>query len=136
MLIEIKRISKSGSCMIGNLSVDSVVLCKTLELPFLDNQSNISSIPAGEYTGILRYDHSDKWRIELTNVVNRTHIQIHIGNYPKDTKGCVLVGTAADSTDCKVTGSTSAFLDLKRSFYGTDFPTSTPNKSIRIILSD
>ena len=39
---------------IGNLYLDGEWLCDTLELPYLDNQRNISCIPAGQYKVRLR----------------------------------------------------------------------------------
>ena len=40
---------------IGNLYLDGEWLCDTLENPYLDNQRNISCIPAGQYKVRIRY---------------------------------------------------------------------------------
>lgn len=75
-------------------SVGTSYSCKTLELPWKDDKKNVSCIPAGKYKAFLRTDHKI-WRVELTGTGNRTHIQIHNGNYPSQIDGCILVGTTA-----------------------------------------
>jgi len=132
--ITIFRQYPSGQCTSGYLAVNDSIICHTLEKPWVDNQQNISSIPSGKYKGILRYDHSDHWRIELLNVPNRTYIQIHIGNTTDDISGCILVGDRLTSDLCSIVGGTSAtaYQKLKNAFYGTSNPTSTPNKNISV----
>jgi hypothetical protein len=75
--------------------------CYTLELPWRNNQSNISCIPEGEYKVDLFYSHHFKRHVyHINNVHNRQYVLIHSGNYAGDvTKGykshvlgCVLVG--------------------------------------------
>lgn len=134
--IEIVRESKTDKCILGSLNANGIEICKTLELPRKQNQNDISSIPSGVYKGILRYDHTDQWRIELENVVDRTHIQIHMGNYTSNTIGCILVGTKTNKNNCSVLDSKTAYWELKKSFYGTEFPNSTPDKEIEIIIHD
>lgn len=68
----------------------------TLELPWRDNRTNVSCIPQGEYrvtkrpasaSAKYKYDH-----LQVQNVLNRDAILFHVGNYPKNTTGCILVG--------------------------------------------
>src|SRR5262245_31373854 len=114
----------SSKCTMGYLAANSKIICYTLEPPWKDNKNDVSSIPAGKYSGTLRYDHTDRWRIELQNVPKRTNVQIHIGNYPSNTLGCILVGKKATVDKCQVLDSATAYKELKKSFYGTDNPTS------------
>lgn len=130
--LTIERKFSSNNCTMGYLIADDEVICYTLELPWKDNLNNISCIPVGTYNGILRYDKTDGWRIQLENVPNRTGVQIHIGNYTREIKGCVLVGTDAKVDDCSVKNSTTAYAKLKEAFYGTSTPNSTPNKNITV----
>jgi len=51
-------------------------------------------IPAGTYQAHTRSDGHLGWRIELEGVPGMKNIQIHRGNYPGDTTGCILVGTS------------------------------------------
>lgn len=80
---------------------DNIELCKTLELPWLNNQRRISCIPEGEYTVIKRYSQKYKHHFHILDVEERSWILIHQGNFagslnPKtgksDILGCVLVG--------------------------------------------
>lgn len=74
--------------------------CKTLELPWRDNQPNLSCIPTGIYHTIIRQ--SPKFGIVywLQNVPNRSYILIHSGNvagdkekgYKTNVYGCILLG--------------------------------------------
>lgn len=71
----------------------------TLENPWRDNKTNVSCIPTGEYpteirtaseSGSRNYDH-----LILRDVPERTYILWHIGNYEKNTEGCILPGKSA-----------------------------------------
>jgi hypothetical protein len=66
--------------------------CATLELPWRDNERNISRIPSGKYEGILH--HSPKFGkcVWIKNVPDRSEILIHKGNFYTNTLGCPLVG--------------------------------------------
>jgi len=80
----------------GNLHLNGEWLCDTLELPYRDNQRSISCIPAGQYKVRLRTARESATRnylhLLVEDVKDRSHILVHIGNFPKDTKGCILVG--------------------------------------------
>ncbi len=132
MKIEIVRNSINSKSITGELYVDGKYICKTLEKPDNNNAKDNSAIPEGNYGGILRYDHHDKWRIEFTGTGPRTHVQIHIGNTPDDTKGCVLVGEEVDTANNRLAKSAAAYLKLKKAFYGSENPTSTPNNEITV----
>ncbi len=85
---------------IGNLYLDGEWLCDTLELPYLDNQRNISCIPAGQYKVRLRLPRESATRdyihLLVKDVKDRDYILFHIGNSAKDTRGCVLVGIGTE----------------------------------------
>ena len=54
-------------------------------------------IPKGEYIVELDYYHRGKYpAYELRDTPNRTEIKIHIGNYTKDVKGCIAIGSERD----------------------------------------
>lgn len=126
----------SQECTSGYLAVNGTITCYTLERPWADNAENISSIPASIYNGFLRYDHDDHWRIELVDVPDRTNVQIHVGNEPDETKGCILVGESLGEDLCSLKGSVIAYGQLKAAFYGTDDPISTPDKTIVVTIED
>jgi hypothetical protein len=128
--LTIARKHKSESCTSGYLAVNGKVIAYARDLPWRGNAPLISSIPNGVYGGILRYDHADMWRIELTGVPGRTNVRIHTGNTPDDSEGCILVGSKLGDDLCSVIGSKKAYENLRIAFYGSPNPVSTPNKNI------
>ena len=84
--------------------------------------------------GFLRYDHADKWRIELTGVPGRTNVQMHTGTMPDDSEGCILVGLKLGPDLCSVIDSKKAYDALRTAFYGSPNPISTPNKAITVVV--
>ena len=78
-------------CTIGRLTIGNFQ-CFTLELPDLDNQQDISCIPAGKYDYYFRNSPHNGAVLELRAVPNRRYIQIHAGNFTSQILGCILVG--------------------------------------------
>ena len=132
--LTIARKFKNASCTSGYLAVNGEIIAYTLELPWQGNEPLISSIPDGTYGGILRYDHTDQWRIELTGVPGRTNVQIHTGNTPDDSEGCILIGLKLGDDLCSVVDSKKAYESLRKAFYGSPNPASTPNKNITVVV--
>ena len=86
-------------CTLGRLTYKEFQ-CFTLELPWLDNQTNISCIPAaGAYKGEKYKSNANGDCIAIINVVDRTHIQIHSANYTRQIKGCIAVGESIKFLD-------------------------------------
>ena len=79
-------------CTIGILNYGLSARACTLELPWKENQQNISCIPAGYYVAQYRKSPSNGDVIELKDVPSRSFIQIHSGNYTSQIAGCILVG--------------------------------------------
>jgi hypothetical protein len=81
---------------IGELFLDGERICDTLELPWVDNQRNISCIPEGVYPVRLRLPREsasrDYLHLLIQDVPNRDLVLVHIGNKSSDSRGCVLVG--------------------------------------------
>lgn len=116
MELELKRIAKRDTYTIGHLYVDGVRFCDTLEdtdrgldqkmsLAVLKarKRKGITAIPTGRYRVTLgvkspkyskrpQYDFCEGYVPRLINVPAYDGILIHIGNYPQDTEGCILVG--------------------------------------------
>ena len=88
---------------VGKLEVykgtDKVRTFRTLELPYVGNQRNISCIPLGGYS--VSMSHSPKFGecYRLAEVPDRDGILIHKGNYTGNTQGCILIGTALVDLD-------------------------------------
>jgi len=64
----------------------------TLELPWKDNQRNISRIPNGIYDVVKRNSKKFGDHFHVLNVPNRSYILLHSGNFYIDIRGCTLVG--------------------------------------------
>ena len=80
---------------IGTLALNGVTQCFVLELPWRDNQPDISRIPAGTYgVQLLPSKKFNRIMPHLIDVPNRSEIEIHWGNAPQDTDGCILVGSS------------------------------------------
>ena len=113
--LTLKRINSSSECVLGVLELDDKEICKTLELPWRDNQKGISCIPAGEYK-LSPYPSSRFGEVYIVNdVPNRTGILIHTGNTASDIAGCILVGDSYGKLNGKkaVLNSRQAFNLLK-----------------------
>jgi hypothetical protein len=96
LLVEIKRDKSTSKQTLGILTAQngkSTFTCKTLELPWLENKSNISCIPIGTYD--CRYSFSpkfNKYTFEILKVPKRSGIRFHVGNYYTQIQGCILLG--------------------------------------------
>lgn len=106
MIIKIDRKYKKNEYTIGNLYIDDVFYCNTLEdrdrgltqdmsLESIKRikQFGTTAIPTGTYEVDITY--SPKFKRDLPiirNVKGFDGIRIHSGNTAKDTLGCILLG--------------------------------------------
>jgi len=96
-MINIKR-WYHPDCTIGRLSIADFQ-CFTLELPDLDNQSNISCIPEGVYNYETYNSPKHGEVLLLLEVENRSYIEVHAGNFTRQIRGCILVGDSVKWID-------------------------------------
>lgn len=115
----------TDTCTMGNLfGSDGKWICRTLELPYLDNCREISCIPCGCYRiALMRHPRFGNC-LHILGVRNRSGILIHVGNSPSDTRGCILVGLR--STHAYVFDSRKALEKVLKSY------DSEPNRFITI----
>ena len=116
MELELRRIARRETYTIGRLYVNGERFCDTLEdtdrglrqdmgLPVLraKKRKGVTAIPTGRYRVTLgvrsprfsqkaAYKFCDGYLPRLINVPAYDGVLIHIGNYDKDTEGCILVG--------------------------------------------
>ena len=116
MKLLLKRIARRDTYTIGRLYVDGKYFCDTLEdtdrglsqeLPVTVNRAKkragVTAIPVGTYRVTMgvkspkfskyaQYKFCDGKLPRLVNVPAFDGVLIHIGNTPKDTEGCILVG--------------------------------------------
>lgn len=97
--ILIRRAPETANSTPGTYSTTGVSASgHTLEPPWRDNKPFESRVPAGTYKAT-RHDSPNHGSVlKLHGVPDRTDILMHSGNYPRETKGCILPGATA-STD-------------------------------------
>lgn len=116
MELKVKRKAKRETYVIGDLSIDEIFFSNTLEdtdrgltSDMSDEQikeikqKGITAIPTGRYKVVMnvqspkfskykQYEFCKGYLPRLVDVPGYEGVLIHIGNYPKDTDGCILVG--------------------------------------------
>jgi len=125
MILELRRKKNNGDATYGELFIDGIFECYTLEdEPRVIKVMGETRIPAGEYkiklqtNGELtkkyakRFPGIHKGMLWLQDVPNFTTIYIHIGNTDDDTRGCVLVGKIFDQVQFVLARSTDAYIPL------------------------
>ena len=74
----------------GTLSFNGKEICKTIELPWKDNQRRISCVTEGIYKVRKRFSAKFKWHLEVISVKNRDLILFHPANDAlKELNGCI-----------------------------------------------
>lgn len=142
-VIVIEREAPQGKMLYGQITVNDKIIGRTYEN--LDVE-----IPEGEYKGILRYfskkglvqgplgqlGNTGDFLLEVTGAKGRTDILLDGGNKVYQTEGCILLGGVArdPSTLIPTVGPDHPLRKLRKLFYGTDNPDSTPDKSIRVVI--
>ena len=120
MKITVDRFISDQNTTISHVGVDDKFVCFGLEDEFREVKvKKETRIPAGVYNIKLRTvgTHHEQYKkkfpgfhrgmLEIENVPNFSDILIHIGNTDKDTDGCLLVGSAADTETGKMSVSNS-----------------------------
>lgn len=90
----LRRVKQNDFATYGELaSDDGKEHYVTLELPWHENQHNISCIPAGTYTAERFFSpHHGYVVFRLLNVPGRDFVELHIANLPCDLLGCIGIG--------------------------------------------
>jgi len=95
MLLTLKRHTLTEKSTIGDLSIDGVWECFTLEdvVRTGPKVAGKTAIPAGRYVVVITMSSRFKKMLPLLlNVPGFTGIRIHAGNIAEHTEGCILVG--------------------------------------------
>jgi hypothetical protein len=94
MVITVKRLYKTDNSVIGEMLIDGIFECFTLE----DAERPVkikgeTAIPKGTYRVIINESNRFKRLLPLLiDVPNFEGVRIHSGNSNHDTEGCILVG--------------------------------------------
>ena len=74
----------------GILQCEGKIICKTIELPWKNNERGVSCIPEGKYFIRKRYSPKFKWHLEVVSVKNRSYILFHPANNAlTELNGCI-----------------------------------------------
>lgn len=94
MELLLKRLHKTSNSTIGELYVNGVFECYTLEdVERAVKIKNETAIAKGKYKVVITYSNRFKRDLPLLlNVPNFEGVRIHSGNTNHDTEGCILVG--------------------------------------------
>jgi hypothetical protein len=97
-----------GELLVYN-NLTRIFECKTLELPWMNNENGKSCIPAGIYPAEKFESPTHGWCFLLKNVPDRKMIEIHVANYFRQLLGCIAVGDSFSDMD------QDGFLDVRNS---------------------
>tara|TARA_R110000850_G_C9718902_1_gene442036 strand:- start:206 stop:619 length:414 start_codon:yes stop_codon:yes gene_type:complete len=90
----LERFCYSPAATFGELVTPEGQCFATVERPWLNNQTDISCIPVGEY--LCRpafYNAAGYDAIKVLDVTGRTDILMHVGNFARNSNGCILINT-------------------------------------------
>lgn len=74
----------------GVLLLNKKIFCLTIELPWNNNERNISCIPEGRYELVKRFSKKFAFHMLVKNVPGRDLILVHIfNNAAKESHGCI-----------------------------------------------
>lgn len=123
MIFNLNRdIRHDNKVTLGTLeSADGDFKVFTLERPWMENRPYVSCIPTGKYHAFRSWYNAGDYEVfELADVPGRTEILFHVGNYLKNTEGCILVGMGYDRDVPAVWSSRTAFKQLMDYTAGLD----------------
>ena len=97
MKLLLNRTAFTDHSTIGELLIDGVKNCVTLEPPFKTDGTKPRAIPCGTYP--VRIARSNRFKRLIPHVLNVPGFEgvlIHVGNFHGDTEACILVGLRVD----------------------------------------
>ena len=93
MDITVQRLTYDDQATQGQMLLDGVFFCYTLEPRKDQSQGKPYCVAVGTYPVILQWSEHFQMVVPVVqNVPDFTGVEIHPGDYPKDTHACCLVG--------------------------------------------
>ena len=115
----------------GKLEWEGKLICKTIELPWKNNETRVSCIPEGKYFIKKRYSKKFQWHLEVENVLNRSLILFHPANNAlQELNGCIAPVTQLSGPGLGLM-SRKAFTRLKALIYKA----LENNESVELIIT-
>ncbi|MFV8344645.1 DUF5675 family protein [Flavobacterium sp. ZB4P13] len=101
----------------GILECEGKFICKTIELPWKNNETKVSCISEGKYFIKKRYSKKFQWHLEVLDVKNRSLILFHHANNAlQELNGCIAPVTKLSGPGLGLM-SRKAFAKLKELVY-------------------
>lgn len=94
--VELIRLEEGPEGTFGVLKIDKRLSCMTLEPKDALNKQNISCIPAPQQYMCKKLMSRFGETFKVVDVLGRTGILFHAGNFLGDTEGCILLGQYID----------------------------------------
>lgn len=114
----------------GILECEGKIICKTIELPWKNNETKVSCIPEGKYFIRKRYSKKFQWHLEVLDVMNRSFILLHPANNAlQELNGCIAPVTKLSGPGLGLM-SRKAFSKLKKLVN----PILDKNESVKLII--
>ena len=112
MQLKLVRGTLNEQCTIGDLFVDGVRECFTLEDCVRGEKiAGKTAIPAGNYEVTITFSNRFQKKLPLLHdVPNFEGVRIHTGNTAENTEGCILVGKSREGN--RIVNSKAAFEPL------------------------
>lgn len=107
---------------LGSISTEdgTIYAPATLELPWENNEHNVSCIPAGSYSCEYTNHPKHGWVFQVMDVPDRDEILLHVGNFPRNTEGCILLGQNVAVTGDSIEHSSAAFKVFMKMLEGVE----------------
>lgn len=113
MQLRVERQDFSPYSTIGEMFIDGVHECFTLEPVWTESDVKPRAIPEGTYKLVPRMSKKHGREVPgVEDVPGFQDIEIHWGNFPRDTEGCCLVGQIKGPHPDFIGGSKLAFAAL------------------------
>ena len=129
--VKLERFCYADGGTFGDLTTPEGRRFATVERPWLFNRKSISCVPVGEYKCKPRFYHRGGYKaIEVCNVPDRTHILFHIGNFVRNSNGCILINKSFGAINGEWCGlsSKTAFSSFMSELGGSNFTLKISNR--------
>lgn len=131
MEFQLERTYKTDLPTDGSLSLNGKHVCYTIELPWLNNQQNISCIEEGSYFLNRCFSSKFGWHLILKDVQNRKFILIHPANNAlEELRGCI-----APVTELLRPGIGNKSQDAMKYLCSLVFPALKKGEKVKLIIS-
>jgi hypothetical protein len=84
--LEVIRLEKTEEGILGDLLIDGIIFCRTLEHPTL-------ALKTGTYPAVFEYSPKFKKKLyELKQTGDRDEVKFHVANLAEELEGCIALG--------------------------------------------